>query len=219
MNCAVSGCTKTAKRYGRYCNTHDTRDRRHGHPRQETVRTKDLRPYRDIVRRRIQRNADAAAWQTLETIWRQTVRHCQARLREYLGGKPAIRWERLAWEEIIKLAQAAEPREVIETTAAMVVMQSFDPWRFRSDRAFWFQLVRRVRALAEINIGKSVDPGTGKVKRVYRDLPPRACEALAKIILESIGIAGAKIAQLEQQEQERQADQRTKLYKELEEIV
>lgn len=54
--------------------------------------------------------------------WRQTVQGCQARLREYLGGKPAIRWERLAWEEIIKLAQAAEPREVIETTAAMVVM-------------------------------------------------------------------------------------------------
>jgi hypothetical protein len=149
MNCAVSGCTKAAKRYGRYCNTHGTRDRRHGHPRQETVRTKDLRPYRDIVRRRMQRNADAAAWQTLETIWRQTVRRCQPRLREYLGGKPAIRWQRQAWEEIIKLAQA-EPREVIETTAAMVVMQSFDPWRFRSDRAFWFQLVRWVRALAEI---------------------------------------------------------------------
>jgi hypothetical protein len=101
----------------------------------------------------------------------------------------------------------------------MVVMQAFDPWRFRSDRAFWFQLVRRVRALAEINIGKSVDQETGKVKRNYRDLPPRACEALARIILESIGIAGAKIAQLEQQELEKQADQRTKLYKELEEIV
>ena len=98
MNCAVSGCTKAAKRYGRYCNTHGTRDRRHGHPRQETVRTKDLRPYRDIVRRRMQRNPDAAAWQTLETIWRQTVRRCQARLREYLGGKPVNRWERLAFQ-------------------------------------------------------------------------------------------------------------------------
>jgi hypothetical protein len=31
------------------------------------------------------------------------------------------------WGEIIKLAQAAEPRETIEMTAAMVVMQAFDP--------------------------------------------------------------------------------------------
>jgi hypothetical protein len=218
MICAVNGCAALAKRYGRHCNTHSARDRRHGDPLQEGIRSVDLRPYRDIVRRRIQRNPGSAAWQTVETIWLDTVRRCQANLREYHSGRAVSRWQRLAWEEIIKLAQAVEPLEIFETTAAMYVMQAFQPRRFRSDRAFWFQLVRRVRALAEINVGKSVDPWTGRVKRVYRELPPRVTEEMARIIVQSIGVAGGRIAQLEQEEDERQVEQRNKLHRELAQI-
>ena len=219
MFCAVPGCTATAKRFGRYCDSHATRDRRHGHPRQEAIRAAELRLYREMVRRRIEKNADAAVWQTLEDIWRQAVQRCQERLQAYQAGKPVNRWQRAAWQEVVKLAQQAEPREVIETTAAMYVMFTLEPRRFRSDRAFWFQLVRRVRALGDVNVGSWFDGRTGKVKRVYRDLPPRACEALAKVIVESIGIVGMRLAKLEQQERRREADQRAQLYRELEEVV
>ena len=78
--------------------------------------------------------------------------------------------------------------------------------------------MRRVRALAEINIGKSIDPRTGRVKRVYRDLPPRVTEEMARIIVQSIGVAGGRIAQLEQEEDERQVEQRNKLHRELAQI-
>ncbi len=90
MICAVPGCTALAKRYGHYCNTHAARDRRHGHPLQQTVGAVELRPYREAVRRRVQRNAEAPVWRTLEEIWARTVDQCEARLREYRAGKPAV---------------------------------------------------------------------------------------------------------------------------------
>ncbi len=101
----------------------------------------------------------------------------------------------------------------------MYLLLALEPRRFRSARAFWFQLVRRVRALAEVNVGSRFDPRTERIKRVYRDLPPRAIEALARIIVEAIGVAGGRLAQLELRDRQRQADQRARLYEELEAIT
>jgi hypothetical protein len=57
---------------------------------------------------------------------------------------------RKAAEEVLKVAEAAAPRDVIETVMAMSMMEELDRRRFRSDSGFRFQLVRRVRALRKL---------------------------------------------------------------------
>jgi superfamily I DNA/RNA helicase len=53
---------------------------------------------------------------------------------------------------------------------AMCMMEELDRRRFRSDPGFRFQLVRRVRALADVSAGQKYDHRSGKVRRVYREL-------------------------------------------------
>jgi hypothetical protein len=58
---------------------------------------------------------------------------------------------RKAAEEVLKVAEEATPRDVIETVLAMSMMEELDRRRFRSDPGFRFQLVRRgVRALRKL---------------------------------------------------------------------
>jgi hypothetical protein len=83
---------------------------------------------------------------------------------------------------------------------AMYVMLEFEPHRFRSDHAFTVQLVRRLRALTERNVGRYYDHASGKTKRVYRDMPPRATAILGRWVIEALGIAGAWTARLERNE-------------------
>ena len=64
---------------------------------------------------------------------------------------------RKAAEEVLKVAEVATPRDVIETVLAVFVMQELDPRRFRSDPGFRFQLVRRMRALADVSAGQRWD--------------------------------------------------------------
>ena len=78
-------------------------------------------------------------------------------------------------------------QEAIETVIAVYVMQEIEPRRFRSGRAFRFQLVRRLRRLTDVNVGEYWDQTAGRTKRVYRDLPPRVTEVFARIVTETIG--------------------------------
>ncbi len=58
--CQVSGCQEGVSRFGRYCNAHKTRDRRHGHPTQEGITKAHLKPYLNAARKRIEKNAQPA---------------------------------------------------------------------------------------------------------------------------------------------------------------
>jgi hypothetical protein len=98
------------------------------------------------------------------------------------------------------------------------VMREEQPRRFRSDRAFDFQLARRVRALADANAGTYYDKETGKVKRVYRDVLPGTLEHLAAPLKEAFGVAGLRLAQLEEGERKRAANERQDLMAALKEM-
>ena len=69
---------------------------------------------------------------------------------------------------------------------AVYVMQELDPRRFRSDPGFRFQLVRRVRALADVNAGQRWDDKAEKVRRVYRELTPRAVATMGQWLAEAL---------------------------------
>jgi len=128
-------------------------------------------------------------------------------------------YERTAAYEVIKLAEAVKPREVFETALAMFMMQELEPRRFRSDAGFRFQLVRRVRALGDVNVGEYFDHETGKMKRVYRELSPRAAAVIGQWVAEAVGAAGVHLARLEVQDEERMKAERVKLHQALEELA
>jgi hypothetical protein len=110
------------------------------------------------------------------------------------------RHERIAAQELQKLTDAVPPREVLETALAFFAMQELQPRRFKSDQAFRTQLVRRVRGLTNLNAGSWFDNQTGKTKRAYKELTPRASMVMGRWLADAFGGAGLHLAMLEQTE-------------------
>jgi hypothetical protein len=71
--------------------------------------------------------------------------------------------------------------EMAEVVLAMFLMLDQDRRRFRSDRAFLFQLARRVRSLSDVNAGERFDYNTAKVRRAYF-FPRLTSRDIAKIV-------------------------------------
>jgi len=217
--CRVPGCgAETASRYSPYCRSHKTRLRRHGAVDQEGVTAADLKPYLVRVRNRIEKNHESPAWGQLDSRWLSVVDHARSIIAHFNSGKAGLGYERRAAYEVQKIADAARPRDVVEVVLAVFIMQEMEPRRFRSDTAFRFQLVRRVRALADVNAGLSYDNKSNKVRRVYRELSPRAIAVIGQWIAEALGGAGIHLARLEREDEGRQKAERLELHKALEEL-
>jgi hypothetical protein len=133
-------------------------------------------------------------------------------IAEYERGRPGSRIERLAAQEIIKLGKTLEARAVVEMTMAMVMMREMNPRYFQSDRAFWVQLGRRVRGLTDLNYGERYVHATGKVRRCYRELSPKAGTVLGRWLAETLGVGGLHLARLEQADQKKQLAERRDLH-------
>ncbi|ACA20669.1 hypothetical protein M446_6406 [Methylobacterium sp. 4-46] len=201
-DCRAPGCGARTTRYGVYCTTHKSRYRRHGHPEQRAITKADLNPYLKRVRKRIKKNSDNPLWAHCEDLWNELVSHAKGIVTTYRGGQPTYRHERIAADEVVKLFAHVESREVIETVFAMFLLEDHQPRRFRSDGAFRFQLVRRLRGLTETNAGTWVDPSTGRTKRAYHELSPRAAEVFARWVMKALGGVGAYLAKLERDEED-----------------
>ncbi len=218
--CRLPGCTNAAaSMFAAYCARHRTAVRRHGAPDQRAVTKARLAPYIKIVKARIARNANNIAWVTLDDRWRALVDHADGILAAFASGKPGVRFERIAAQELVKLAAVVNPRSVVEVTAAMVLMLEFEPRAFRSDDAFWQQLTRRVRGLSDLHFGESWDNRRQRVRRHYRDVSPKAAILLGRWLAEALGIGGKHIARVEQEEQARKANERESLHEALRQLV
>jgi hypothetical protein len=100
----------------------------------------------------------------------------------------------------------------------MYLLEDAQPRRFRSDTAFDYQLVRRVIRLAPVSAGTYWDNQRGKVKRVYRDVPPRVTEALAASLKDAFGAPGLMLAEKERKDSQRAAEEKQKLASALREL-
>jgi hypothetical protein len=129
------------------------------------------------------------------------------------------RHERVAAQELQKLADAVAPKEVVETVLAFFVMQEVQPRRFRSDRAFRTQMVRRVRGLTDLNAGSWFDHQTGKTKRAYKELSPRAAAVMAQWLANAFGGAGLHLARLEQIEVDKKQEEQKALHDSLSQLT
>jgi len=198
--CLAPGCGRPSAGYSRYCQLHKATLRRHGAIDQQGVTKADLKPYADMVRRRILANPGSPAWDRMEARWAALVRHCQDVISSYEGGFATAAPKLRAAEEIVRLDGLVPARDVVATAAAMVVMDRLDPHRFRGDQAFRTQLVRRVRGLSEVNATTYRDWATGKSRRTYRELAPRSADVMGAWLQETLGVLGFHIARLVQEE-------------------
>lgn len=198
--CRIAGCAQPASSaYSKFCNSHRSRVRRQGDPLQRGIRKADLRPYDRLVRERIAANTESPVWGKFEVRWAALVRDAKSRVAAYEGGAARPRQTIQAAREVIRIADAAQPREVVIAVAAMTLMHSLAPIYFASDNGFDAQLVKRVRGLTRNNSTAYRD-GTGRVRRVYHELPPRAAAVLAGWLRQTLGILGMHLARLEREE-------------------
>jgi hypothetical protein len=213
--CETPGCGLRTAGYSRFCGRHKATLRRHGAPDQRGVTKAELKPYVAMVRDRIARNPNSTAWAKMDARWATLVRHAEGILAGYQGGRASYIYTIRAAEEVIRLGKLVEPREVVVTAAAMFVMERMDPRRFRGDEAFRAQLVRRVRGLCEANATDYRDWATGKSRRTYHELGPRAALVMGQWLAETLGILGLRIASLEEQEREARMREQRDLHDEL----
>jgi hypothetical protein len=172
------------------------RHRRHGGPLQETITRAILKTSLKLLRDCIKKNADKALRPKLEERWAETLVSCRDYIAEARTGVIFNRDRLKASFELLKLDGVVAPRDVVEAVLALYLLQEQEPRRFNSDRAFLFQLARRVRVLSEINAGVYYNHVTGRMKRVYRDLKPAATDTLGGILVETFGAAALYIARL-----------------------
>lgn len=209
--CRAPGCGARTTRYGAFCQTHRSRSRRHGHPEQEGITKADLTQYLKLVRARIERNQQSPLWAECEARWNAVLEHARRVLAAFQRGQAGYRCERIAAQEVVKLAENVAPSMVTQTTFAMFILQDYQPRRFRSDQAFRFQLVRRVRGLTELNAGSWYNHRTGKTHKAYRELPPRAVVVFGRWVADALGGVGLHLARLERQQEEARQQQANSL--------
>lgn len=128
------------------------------------------------------------------------------------------RYRRIAAEEIVKIADHVEATAVADTALAMMMMYDLDQRRFQSDEALLFQISRRVRGLTDLNCGTWFDHRTGRTKRAYRDLPPKATRVVGTWLVETFGAAGLVLARHEKRLATKEMEEKRKLNAALEEL-
>lgn len=202
-HCHVPGCTAPVTRWGSLCSTHRSRKRRHGHPLQEGVTKTELAPYVVLVRQRKARNQDSPFWGKVEARWTALVDQCRGVVAASLAGTAMNRHQRDACHEVVKIADHVEAWEAIETALALYLMHEQAPRRFLSDDAFHHQMSRRLRGLTDVNAGTWFDHQSGRVKRVYRDLPTTTARVMGAMLVEVFGVPGLMLARREEEDAEK----------------
>lgn len=217
--CRATGCNNpTDSRYAVFCTAHKVRLRRHGAVDQAGITEAVLSPYRSLVQARVKRNEGSPLWGQLEARWGTVVAHGQGIKAAFERREAGIAFERRAADEVVKLGTEVEARKVVETALALFILREDQPRRFRSDAGFRAQLVRRVRALTDVNAGTYWDDKAGKVRRVYRDMPPRAVVVMGQWLAEAFGGAGMHLAKLEERDRQEKARETQELHVALEEL-
>jgi hypothetical protein len=216
--CAVAVCGQATSGYSTHCEAHKRTLRRHGHAEQTGVTVHELAPHRKRVEARRAKNPGNPTWALLEARWVGLTGHAEATLREYATGAVAITYERQTAQQLVALRDAVSATDVIDTALAMYAIQVERPARFRSDRAYLFELSRRVRGLAEVNAGSRWSPSEGRMKKTYTEVPPKVLECLGASLQAAFGVAGLRLAELDKRDVEATRAEKAELYGALREL-
>lgn len=211
QRCTAVHCAEPVAGYSVYCEAHKRTLRRHGHPQQKAITLPELQPYLDRVAARRTKNPANPTWELLRRRWEALTGHAGATLDGYAKGAVGISHERQTAQHLVALGDSVAGDVVIDTAIAMFSMWEQWPSRFQSDKAFLFQLSRRVRALAEVNTGSHWSAKEGRMKRTYRDVPPKTLECFGASLRVAFGLAGLRIAELDKRDAEGVQSERQQL--------
>jgi hypothetical protein len=220
--CSINGCGVSTAGYSPYCNNHKRAKERHGDPLQTGVEASELQMYRRRIATRAKTNKANPVFEMVTANWKAAVAHSRAFFaKDSPVGQGATynRIDALTYDQLIKLSDQSEVSDIFNVIAAMYLMQQETPHRFRSDDAFRFQMVRRVRRLSEINAGSFFNPKTGKTVRVYRDLPPRVTVRLGRVLVQVFGHLALRLAMLEAADIEKAENEKERFKAALGELV
>lgn len=210
--CAAPGCTaRTTSLYSPLCCRHRSVQYRHGHPTQKAVSVTELQPYRREVAARRKANPESPAWGILEARWERALAKGRETLKAWESGRACVRYQVDAARHLQALGQAVPPGDVIEVALAISMLLTRQPHRFKSDRAFNHQLVRRIRGLTSTSSGSWWNQKLQRMQQVYKDLPPRTVQAMAQDLRDAFVAAGAQLAGLEEAQKEAAASERKRL--------
>ncbi len=203
--CAADGCHVPVKgTYSIFCFSHTNSNCRHGHPLQLAITLRDLRVYLAQTDAILKRNEvaskdDKVKLDAIDARWDLLVRTCSDLLTSPRAQED---WKRTAASLIVKLAEEVSARNVWRTVVAMYLMRRDQPRTFRSDRAFHFQLQRRVRTLGTINSGTYYDHKTGKTKKVFKDHPQKTLHQIGLWLEQTLGPVGIHFCHVLDREEE-----------------
>lgn len=189
INCCVSGCKKNAVGYGRMCETHKSRKRRHGAPDQLTIRKADLRPYITEVESWFARDPDNSTWGIASERWSGFVAQVGAVERTTMHGPT-----RRAATEVQRLGQTIDPQRVIVTVFALCLMREYQPNTFKNEEALRLAAVRRVRSLCQASMGLWQKSSEERTKSALREIPPRVNSIIGRWLMQVLGGAGIYLA-------------------------
>ena len=198
--CAVTGCHSPPSGYSPLCERHKKALRRHGHPQQQGVLVHELQPFKARIEARKARNPESPVWEILEQRWDAVKANAQKMLKSAAAGKAYNSDDLKAANHIAQLGKTTAPGAVVDTALAMFLMLEDSPQRFRSDKAFSYQLSRRVHALTDMHAGTYWDAERNKIKRVYRDMTPATIERLSEPLRAAFGVAGVYLAELDRKD-------------------
>jgi len=200
--CTAMHCAEPVAGYSTLCESHKRTLRRHGHALQKGITVLELKPFQDRIQARRAKNPANPTWELLRGRWEALTAHAKATLEAYSNGSLAISYERQTAEQLGTLRTTVSVDVVIDTALAMFLLLEQSPHRFMSDKAFNFQLARRVRGLAEANSSCSYSAKEGRIKRTHKDTPPRVLDCLAESLKVAFGVAGMRLAELEKKDVE-----------------
>lgn len=177
--CVVPHCYQPQRGRSNKCNAHRLALRRHGHPLQTSIKVPELEPYREVVRRLWAANPDASVWQVMRARWGRYCDHARSLADQRSRGAPFNRHELTAADALLALDAGVEWQRLACTALGVYLYAADRPHRFADDQGIRFQLVRKVRALDDLAVGKTWNHKTKSMHRVYRCMAPRAVRFLA----------------------------------------
>lgn len=181
--CSV--CNNVASgRFGSLCAQHSQRKRRHGDARQDSIRATEIKPYVERVHKIVERDTTGKIVAGLTKLVEILKDHCTGITSDYDHGRPMIGHKVQAAKEMLTVFRDFGPVQVGSVVAGMYLFMDEEPRRFASDRGFTFELVRRFRSMSDANIGFYGNEDSGKVKRAYKEIPPRTIGQLGYTLVE-----------------------------------
>jgi hypothetical protein len=169
------------------------------------VRVAELTPYLNLVREVRKRNL-GIDWTVLHSRWQIVVDYCRT---EATRSGVYIAHERKAAQLIVQIADGVDTDRLIDLTAAVYMLQEFQPSRFRTDDCFDFALGHVLRREAGAN-RRFTNKFDGTMKAHYREMGRSTRRRLGELIRKGLGLVGLHIAQLERKRLTARADQEAK---------